>query len=129
VSTLDFFLYDHEGYFRQRNIMFETLVVHPKGGQPAKCLVYPIKNDPNGRKLGIVFPEDIMPATHSVRVDTDGTVQEARMLIVIKNDIDGKEYFVDPFAFRWNSSRKFCFVSKACTMDANGCNSIFDLFV
>lgn len=75
--------------------MFETTIVHPRGG-PTKCLVYP---DESG-ELNAVYPENVMPATHIVRVG--GAVHQARMFVVVKTE-DGEEFSVDPFDFRWNS--------------------------
>lgn len=77
--------------------MFETIIVHPSGG-PTKCLVYPF-TDASGQ-LGIMYPDNILSETHSVRVG--GTVHKARMFVVVKTE-RGEELSVDPFDFRWNS--------------------------
>jgi hypothetical protein len=75
--------------------MFETTIVHPRGG-PTKCLVYP---DESG-ELNVVYPDNVMSATHIVLVG--GTTHQARMYVVVK-PAKGEEFSVDPFDFRWNS--------------------------
>ena len=75
----DFFLWDSTGFFKRRHTMFKTYVTHPTVGT-TECLVYPIGND----HLGIVYPRDVMWASHQIRVN--GELQEARMSIVVKSD-------------------------------------------
>lgn len=78
--------------------MFETLLIG-SNGKTTKCMVYPIDGQAD---LGVVFPIGVMRVTHKVSVQ--GTVGDARMLISVSSVADGKEHFIDPFEFRWNSS-------------------------
>jgi len=64
--------------------------------------VYPVDPD----KLGIIFPPDVLWATHTVTFD--GNIHEARMSVIV-DDGQGTQYSVDPFGFRWNSGTKFVF--------------------